>query len=334
MPRLRRVSAAAPGWHRRRRGGGFSYVDEHGRALAAEDVERIRHLAIPPAWQEVWICRYPNGHLQATGFDAAGRRQYLYHPQWRELRDKLKFDRVESAARHLPQARKRVATDLASSGMPLERAAALAVRLLDLGYFRIGNDYYADANGSFGLTTLERSHVRRHGSQLVFRFVGKSGIEHLVVIDDPDALAALRVMRDRRDGGSRLLAYRTPAGWADLTSSAVNSYLSDLFVGEFTAKDFRTWHATVIAAESIALNADPGTSAAARKRVVKKAVADVAGYLGNTPAIAKASYIDPRVFDRYEAGDTIAEVARRSLRSPARRQAALEAAVLDLLAGS
>jgi DNA topoisomerase IB len=334
MPRLRRVSASEPGWHRRRHGGGFRYVDEHGAPLSAQDAERVRQLAIPPAWENVWICRYPNGHLQATGFDAAGRRQYVYHPQWRGLRDKLKFDRVAAAAHHLPEARRRVSADLGSSGMPLTRAAALAVRLLDLGYFRIGNDYYADANGSFGLTTLERAHVRRHGDRLVFRFVGKSGIEHLVVIDDPDVLAALRVMRGRRDGGSRLLAYRTVSGWVDLTSSAVNSYLAELFTGEFTAKDFRTWHAGVIAAESLALNPDPAQSVAARKRVVTQAVADVAAYLGNTPAIAKSSYIDPRILECYEAGDTIATVAHRRFRTPSRRQAALEAAVLDLLEGS
>jgi DNA topoisomerase IB len=279
----------------------------------------------------VWICPFPNGHLQATGVDAAGRRQYLYHPQWRQLRDRMKFDRVTAAAHHLPEARRRVAGDLDGRGMPLERAAALAVRLLDLGYFRIGNDYYADANGSFGLTTLERKHVRRQGEGLAFRFIGKSGIEHLVVIDDPEALAALKVLRTRRDGGTRLLAYRTPSGWADLTSAAVNLYLSDLFEGDFTAKDFRTWHATVIAAESLALSPESSRTATGRKRAVKKAVADVSGYLGNTPTIARASYIDPRVLDLYEAGETIAEAARASYPDQARRQEALEAAVLGML---
>ncbi|HEY3406599.1 MAG TPA: DNA topoisomerase IB [Propionicimonas sp.] len=331
MPRLRRVSPTAPGWTRRRSGRGFSYLDEDGRTLPPEDVERVRALAIPPAWRDVWICPLPNGHLQATGVDAAGRRQYLYHPSWRVRRDKLKFDRVAEAALQLPRARRRVASDLARTGMPLERAAAAAVRLLDLGYFRIGNDFYADANGSFGLTTLERHHVRRDGAGLVFRFVGKSGIEHLITITDDRVMAALQVMRVRRDHGQRLLAYRDGATWVDLTSGTVNAYLAELFGGRMTAKDFRTWHATVIAAEALAASDEPGDTAASRKRAVRRAVADVAGYLGNTPVMARASYIDPRIIDLYEAGSTIGEVARRRYPNPDRRQAALERAVLDLL---
>lgn len=193
---------------------------------------------IPPAWRDVWICPLPNGHLQATGLDAAGRRQYLYHPAWRAQR-RAKFDRVTAAAARLPEVRGEVADDLARPGMPLERAAAVAVRLLDLGYFRIGNDYYADANGSFGLTTLERRHVRGTPDGLAFRFVGKSGIEHRVTIEDAGAIAALQAMRRRR-GGDRLLAYRNGSGWTDLGSVAVNAYLAELFGGEFTAKDFRS----------------------------------------------------------------------------------------------
>jgi DNA topoisomerase IB len=215
--------------------------------------------------------------------------------------------------------------------MPLERAAAVAVRLLDLGYFRIGNDFYADANGSFGLTTLERHHVRRNGSGLVFRFVGKSGIEHLITITDAAVMEALQVMRTRRDRGTRLLAYRDGSSWVDLSSGTVNAYLAELFGGGMTAKDFRTWHATVIAAEVLAASDEPGDTATSRKRAVRQAVAEVSGYLGNTPAMARASYIDPRVIDLYEAGTTIGEVARRSHADPDRRQAALERAVLDLL---
>ena len=331
MPRLRRVSPSSPGWGRRRAGRGFRYFDEDGASLPTEDVERIKALVIPPAWRDVWICPAPNGHLQATGVDAAGRRQYLYHPAWRERRDKLKFDRVAEAAVRLPRARRQVARDLARSGMPLERAAAVAVRLLDLGYFRIGNDFYADANGSFGLTTLERHHVRRNGGGLVFRFVGKSGIEHLITITDEHVLEALQVMRVRRDRGRRLLAYRDGSAWVDLTSGTVNAYLAELFGGRMTAKDFRTWHATVIAAEALAVSEEPGSTAASRKRAVRQAVADVAGYLGNTPVMARTSYIDPRVIDRYESGSTIAAVARRRYADPDRRQAALERAVLELL---
>lgn len=331
MPRLRRVSPTAPGWTRRRSGRGFSYLDEDGRGLPSGDVERVKALVIPPAWRDVWICPLPNGHLQATGVDAAGRRQYLYHPSWRVRRDKLKFDRVAEAALQLPRARRRVAHDLARPGMPLERAAAAAVRLLDLGYFRIGNDFYADANGSFGLTTLERHHVRRNAGGLVFRFVGKSGIEHMITITDDRVVEALQVMRLRRDHGQRLLAYREGATWIDLTSGTVNAYLAELFGGRMTAKDFRTWHATVIAAEALAASDEPGDTAASRKRAVRQAVADVAGYLGNTPVMARASYIDPRVIDLYEAGSTIGEVALHRYANPDRRQAALEKAVLNLL---
>lgn len=332
MPRLRRVSPASPGWHRHRSGRGFRYTDADGRPLAADDVQRVRDLVIPPAWRDVWICPLPNGHLQATGLDAAGRRQYLYHPKWRERQDRLKFDRVLAAAELLPQARRTISDDLARSGMPLERASAAAVRLLDLGYFRIGNDYYTDANGSFGLTTLERQHVRRKDGAFVFRFVGKSGIEHNVTIDDPDVIAALQVMRSRRDVSRRLLAYRNGSGWTELAATQVNSYLSNLFRGDLTAKDFRTWHATVIAAETLAL-ADNVSTITARKRAVKAAVIAVAGYLGNTLTVARNSYIDPRVLDLFDSGTTIAAVARRSHPDPSARQAALERAVLRMLAG-
>lgn len=331
MPRLRRVSASQPGWTRRRSGRGFRYLDTTGNPLPADEVERIRSLVIPPAWLDVWICPVPNGHLQATGVDAAGRRQYLYHPQWRARRDRLKFSRVAEAASRLPDVRRRIGADLNRTGMPLERAAATAVRLLDLGYFRIGNDYYADANGSFGLTTLERHHVRRHGSGLAFRFVGKSGIEHHVLIEDAATIEALQAMR-RRPGGDRLLAFRSEDGaWTDLNSVLVNAYLADLFGGDFTAKDFRTWHATVIAAEALALSDEPGRTAASRKRAERQAIGEVATYLGNTPAIARSSYVDPRVLDAYAGGVTIAAAAARSYRTPEARRAGLERAVLDLV---
>lgn len=329
MPRLRRVSPGMAGWTRRRSGRGFRYLDEAARPLSPEQVARVRALVIPPAWREVWICPLPQGHLQATGVDAAGRRQYLYHPHWRELRDRQKFDRVATAALQLPAARRQIAADLGRGGMPLQRAAAAAVRLLDLGYFRIGSDYYADANGSFGLTTLRRRHVRRQGDALAFRFTGKSGIEHRVLIEDDAAIEALRTMRRRR-GGDRLLAYREGREWRDLSSAAVNGYLTELFGGEFTAKDFRTWHATVLFATTLAGSPRDDT-AAARKRTVRGAVGAVAAYLGNTPAVARASYIDPRILDRWEAGESIAAAATRPYRKPEKRQAALESAVLDLL---
>ena len=332
MARLRTVSPSSTGWTRRRAGTGFVYLDAAGERLPAEQVERIRGLAIPPAWKDVWICPYPNGHIQAVGTDDAGRRQYLYHPGWRVKRDQLKFDRVAAAARKLPRARREVLAHLGLDGMPLERASAAAVRLLDLGYFRIGSDAYADTNGSFGLTTLEKRHVRSRNGRLMFSFTGKSGIEHSIEIDDADVLAALERMRRRRGGGDRLLAYQRSRFWTALDATAVNLYLRDLLGGDLTAKDFRTWHATVLAATALAMSDEPGDTKRSRQRAVKAAVAEVAEYLGNTPTIAKNSYIDPRVIDLYEDGTTIAAVARKRHRTPDERQAALERAVLRMLA--
>lgn len=332
MARLRTVSPNARGWTRRRAGKGFVYLDADGQRLPAEEVERIRSLAIPPAWKDVWICPYPSGHIQAVGTDDAGRRQYLYHPGWRVKRDQLKFDRVAEAARKLPRARREVLAHLSLDGMPLERASAAAVRLLDLGYFRIGSDAYTDANGSFGLTTLERRHVRCRGQRLVFSFTGKSGIEHTIEIEDDVVRAALDRMRRRRGGGDRLLAYQNSRRWTPLDAPTVNVYLRELLGGDLTAKDFRTWHATVLAATALALADEPGDTKRSRQRAVKAAVQEVADYLGNTPTIAKNSYIDPRVLDLYEDGTTIASVARKRHTSVDVRQAELERAVLRMLA--
>jgi len=319
------------GWTRHRAGRGFAYRDEAGRPLPREQVERIRSLAIPPAWRDVWICPVPNGHIQAVGTDDAGRRQYLYHPEGRVKRDKQKFDRVLAAAADLPRARRQITRDLAASGMPRERAAAVAVRLLDVGYFRIGSDAYADANGSFGLTTLERQHVRKCREGVRFRFVGKSGVEHTITVDDTDVIAALDRMRARRDRGRRLLAYNEARRWVDLDAAAVNAYLSEVLGGDLTAKDFRTWHGTVLAAAALAESDEPGDTKASRKRAVGAAAEEVAAYLGNTPAIARGSYIDPRVIDLYEAGTTITPPRLTARTSPSRRQELLEQAVLELL---
>ena len=332
MARLRTVSPNARGWTRRRAGKGFVYLDADGQRLPTEEVQRIRSLAIPPAWKDVWICPYPSGHIQAVGTDDAGRRQYLYHPDWRVKRDQMKFDRVAEAARKLPRARREVLAHLGLDGMPLERASAAAVRLLDLGYFRIGSDAYTDTNGSFGLTTLERRHVRCRGQRLVFSFTGKSGIEHTIEIEDDVVRAALDRMRRRRGGGDRLLAYQNSRRWTPLDAPTVNVYLRELLGGDLTAKDFRTWHATVLAATALAMSDEPGDTKRSRQRAVKAAVQEVADYLGNTPTIAKNSYIDPRVIDLYEDGTTIASVARKRHRSADVRQAELERAVLRMLA--
>ncbi|MGG5257998.1 DNA topoisomerase IB [Phycicoccus avicenniae] len=325
------MSPRSAGWTRKRAGKGFSYRDAGGEALPKAEVERIRSLAIPPAWQDVWICPHANGHIQAIGTDAAGRRQYLYHPDWRAKRDELKFDRVKAAGTRLAKARERIIDDLAAEGMPLARAAATATRLLDLGYFRIGSDAYTDANGSFGLTTLERRHVRRVGTDLVFSFVGKSGIEHSITVSDPQVIESLNYMRRRRGGSTRLLAYRGEARWADLQAAAVNEYISQMIAEDLTAKDFRTWHATVLAAVALAESPEKGDTAASQKRAVKAAVEEVSAYLGNTPTIARKSYIDPRVIEQYEDGVTIAATLRTRYREDSKRQAAIEKAVARLI---
>jgi DNA topoisomerase-1 len=329
--RLRTVSPNDPGWTRRRAGKGFVYLDQRGDRLDKPQVERIKALVIPPAWQDLWICPHASGHIQAVGVDDAGRRQYLYHPDWRAKRDELKFQRVAKVARRLPKARASLVEHLQEEGMSKERAAATAVRLLDLGYFRIGSDAYSAEGESFGLTTLERRHVTRRGTVLVFDFVGKSGIEHRIEIDDQLAVAAVETMRRRRGGSDRLMAYKDLTKWADLDAGSVNDYLREIVGDELTAKDFRTWHATVLAAAALASAEEPGDTKASRKRAVSGAMKEVAEFLGNTPTIARNSYVDPRVIDLYEDGVTISAALQRRTGSPDKRQAAMERAVLRLL---
>ncbi len=332
MPRLRRTSPDDPGWTRRRAGAGFVYLDENGDRLSKQDAQRCKNLVIPPAWEDVWITPYQNGHLQAVGTDDAGRRQYLYHPDWRTRRDAQKYDRVLQFAKALKRAREQVLDDLGCEGMDDRRACATAVRLLDLGYFRIGNDVYADEHGSFGLTTLERRHVRKQGDSLVFAFTGKSGVEHRVEIDDAAVIDAIEVMRRRRSkDDSSLLAYKNGRGWRAVVPEVVNEYLREVTGLEATAKDFRTWHATVLAAAALAETEEPGESKASRKRAVAGAMKEVAEFLGNTPALARSAYVDPRVIEAYEQGRTIRGTTRRSYDSTDERQAALERATMRLI---
>ncbi|WP_121253464.1 DNA topoisomerase IB [Nocardioides ferulae] len=332
MPRLRRTSPDQPGWTRRRAGRGFVYLDQQGQRLGDDDVQRIRDLVIPPAWTDVWITPYENGHLQAVGTDDAGRRQYLYHPHWRAKRDAEKFDRMLEFGQALATARELVVTDLGREGMPMERACAAAVRLLDLGYFRIGNDVYADTNGSFGLTTLERRHVRRQQDRLVFTFTGKSGVDHRIEIDDASVVEAIEIMRRRRSrDDNRLLSYQESRSWRSLLPALVNDYVRSSTGIEATAKDFRTWHATVLAAAALAETSEPGHSAASRRRAISGAMKEVASFLGNTPTLARSSYVDPRVVEAYEQGRTIADATGRTHDTPDERQAALERATLQLL---
>jgi DNA topoisomerase IB len=332
--RLRTVSPNQPGWSRRRAGKGFVYTDTDGSRLNGQDVERIKALVIPPAWKEVWICPFPNGHIQAVGVDDAGRRQYLYHPVWRQQRDAAKFDRILQMAKKLPKARAVVAAHLieeeGARSVTRERVMACAVRLMDIGFFRIGSDEYAEEHGSYGLTTLLKSHVRKQDATLVFAFVGKSGIEHEIAVDDPDVSRVIELLRRRRGGGEELLAFKDGRVWRDVNAEGVNAYLLELFGGDVTAKDFRTWHATVIAATVLAENPKAETKTA-RRQAIREAVVEVSQYLGNTPAIARNSYVDPRVLDLYEDGTTIARSLAKAPRHPQRRQEHLERAVLRML---
>jgi DNA topoisomerase-1 len=332
--RLRRSSVETPGLTRRRRGKGFSYEDASGEPVCDEEtLERIRALAIPPAWEEVWICADPVGHIQAAGTDAAGRRQYLYHAGWRVRRDAEKFDRMLAFARVLPRLRERVANDLSLGGMPKDKALACAVRLLDQGFFRVGSESYAKQNGSFGLATLRKEHVKVQEDQIVFDFKAKSGVRRVQTVHDPTVAPLVRTMKRRRSGGRELLAYRQGRRWRDVRSSDINEYVRDAAGGEYTTKDFRTWHGTVLAAVFLAMG-DDATGSTSRKRIVTSSIREVAGYLGNTPAVARASYVDPRVVDRFEEGVTIA-AALEGLPvdepTDAIFREGVEAAVLDLL---
>ena len=305
MVRLRTVSPSDPGWTSRRAGTGFVYLDQLGVGLPPEDRERCVRLVIPPAWEEVWICRRPNGHLQAVGTDAAGRRQYLYHQEWRRKRDESKHDRVLEVAGRLPRARRRVAIHLQLDGMPYERALATAFRLLDLGFFRIGGETYAEANHSYGLATIRKEHVTVEHRTVVFDFVAKSGQERYVALADDLVRASVADLLRRRSGGPELLAYKDGRRWKDVTSADINAYVKEQVGGEVSAKDFRTWHGTVIAAVALAGANANATTITARKRAVTSAMKQVSEYLGNTPTVARSSYVDPRVIDLFADGVTI-----------------------------
>jgi DNA topoisomerase I len=334
--RLRRSDCSGPGLTRVKRGRGFTYLDEDGdRIEDAEVLERIRGLAIPPAWQDVWICRDEFGHLQSTGIDAAGRKQYLYHPRWREHRDRQKFRRMEDFGRLLPRLRKRIAADLRGEDLERGQVLACAVRLLDVGMFRIGSEQYADDDGGIGLATIRKEHVTVHEDEVVFRYPAKAGVKRAQGIYDPASLSVVRALKRRRSGGHQLLAYREGRRWHPLRSEDINEYLKHELGEEFSAKDFRTWNATVMAAVSLAIDGREADSKTARKRAIDRSVRAVAELLGNTPAVARRSYIDPRVFDRYQSGWTIAgELGRIDRLEPAddRVRARIEHAVLDLLA--
>jgi DNA topoisomerase I len=336
LPRLRRADCSDAGLARRRRGRGFEYLDAEGSRLRSEeDLTRIRELAIPPAWTDVWICRDPLGHLQATGVDAAGRKQYLYHASWRVRRDRVKFDAMLEFAEALPRLRRRARRDLRDEELTHDRVLACALVLLDLGFFRIGSESYAEQNGSFGLVTMLKRHVRVESDQLVFDYQAKGGRRRVQAIADPAVREAVAELKRRRGGGDRLLAYREGRRWVELRSEDLNDQIKALTGGDFSAKDFRTWNATVLAAVAVATLGGDAGSKGTRKTAVNAAVKAVSAYLGNTPAVCRASYIDPRVFDRFRGGHTIADTLDRELESVdlAKRSAReeVESAVLELI---
>ena len=335
--RLRRSDCSDTGYRRVRRGTGFSYLDEHGTALRDPDERlRINELAIPPAWEQVWICPDPLGHLQATGVDDAGRKQYLYHPRWREQQDRKKFDHMIDFAQRLPSLRRRVLTTLrASDELDETRVLACALRLLDIGLFRIGSEQYADDDGGTGLATVRRTDVTVEGDAAVFDYVAKSGMHRRHALTDEPTLAVVAALRRRRAGPEELLAYRQGRRWHGVRSEQISAHLKQLIGDDCSAKDFRTWNATVLAAVSLAADGRDADGKRARTRAINGAVKGVAEVLGNTPAVARRSYIDPRVFDRYLSGWTIGGELDRIGGAPEgpddRRRSRLERAVLDLL---
>ncbi len=334
--RLRRSDCSAAGIRRVRRGRGFAYLDEDGDQLAEPELlAHVRSLAIPPAWAQVWICPDPMGHLQATGIDAAGRKQYLYHPKWREHRDRQKFERLLRFGTRLPSLRRRLVRELAGDEPTRTRVLAGAVRLLDVGVFRVGSEEYAQEDGGLGLATLNQEHVIVHDDSIEFDYPAKAGIQRRQVIDDPPSYDLIRVLRRRRAGGPHLLAYRQGRRWHDVSSTDINEFLKqELGDEQFSAKDFRTWNATVLASVSIATQGREAATKAGRKRAIDSAVRGVAELLGNTPAVARRAYIDPRVFDRYLSGWTIATELERIRDLSAvndRMRGRIERAVIALL---
>ena len=319
-----------------RRGRGFGYVDEDGDAVEDAEVrERIGELAIPPAWTDVWICADPRGHIQATGYDDAGRKQYLYHDAWREHRDRQKFKEMEDFAQALPGVRERIGEDLARRGLVRERVLGCAVRLLDLGFFRIGSERYAAENETYGLATLKKRQLRIERGAAVFDYRAKGSVRHVQVIADRTVLPTLKALKARRGGGTELFAYRNGRGWRDVRSDDINEHVKELADAGFSAKDFRTWNATVLAAVALARHDPDELGTTARRRAVNEAVKQVAEYLSNTPSVCRSAYIDPRVIDRFDSGETIRPALDHEMNGtepgefPERER--IEAAVLALI---
>jgi DNA topoisomerase IB len=336
---LQRSDPNGTGIRRRRCGRGFTYLGADATAVKdPRTLARIKSLVIPPAWQDVWICADPRGHIQAIGTDAAGRRQYRYHDLWRLQQAQDKHDRVQHLGDALPAIREAIGQHLEARGLARERVLAAAVRLIDLGFFRPGGEEYAEENGTFGLATIRKDHVRLTKGQLLFEYPAKGAKHREQAVAEELVCAAVRSLRRRRGGGDQLLAYRAGSRWHDVTAADINDYLREISGGDYTAKDFRTWHATVLAAVGLAVSERAASSDTARKRAIARVVQEVAAYLGNTPAVARASYIDPRVIGLYQDGRTIAsalgELGKDCHFGDLATRGRAEQAVLDMLASA
>jgi DNA topoisomerase I len=330
---LRYVSDNSPGISRRRSGKGFVYLDPGGRIIRdSDEIRRIRGLAIPPAWTDVWICPVPHGHLQATGRDARGRKQYRYHPRWREVRDEDKYGRLIEFAKALPRIRKRVNRNLALPGLPREKVLAAVVRLLETTFIRVGNEEYARDNGSFGLATMRDRHVNVSGATVQFQFRGKSGIQHTVDLNDRRIATIIKRCQDLP--GYELFQYIGDDGERySISSVNVNDYLREIAGAEFTTKDFRTWAGTVLAARVLQNFKRFDTEAGAKRNIVQ-AIESVAKKLGNTKAVCRKCYIHPALIDAYTDGSLLRILRRRvkeQLKDSLRQLNPEEAAVVALL---
>jgi DNA topoisomerase-1 len=320
------------GWRREGSKRSFRYVDADGRRITDEEkLERIRALAIPPAWKDVWIAPSARTKLQATGIDAAGRKQYLYHPEYRARQEQAKYDKLIRFAEKLPELREAMSEHMSLEGLPEEKVAAVAVRLINLGWFRVGSDRYAKSSRTFGITTLRKSHVAVRGSRISFRFRGKHSIMIHSAIVDPELAAAMKELIAQP--GARLFKFEQEGGYCNLDQRRLNAYIRTHLGAEFTAKDFRTWGGTLTAAVELAQH-DPPESETEAKRRIASVMRKVGEKLGNTPAVARASYVSPAVVDQYLDGRTIEDFRPRHLRVVGARDTGLdreEQATLSLL---
>jgi len=330
VPGLTRSDPHGPGITRTRQGGSFGYRDPSGAVIAdAQALDRISALAIPPAWKDVWISADPRGHIQATGVDSRGRTQYRYHPLWRQQRDSQKFEHMLRFAGALPALRAATLHDLSRRGLGRGRVAASAVRLIDLGLFRLGGERYAELDHHYGATTLQKRHVRVQRGGVVFDYVAKEGKHRAITVTDPAVLRTVRTLARSDNGLDPLFCWVEDGTWHTLHSHHVSSYIAEHAGAHFTAKEFRTWNATVLMALLLANAGPPATPRQARS-VITASIREVASLLGDTPTVARSSYIDPRLISRYESEGGLPSIPALPAELPA--TAAAEAAVAALLA--